>query len=132
MSSKTKEPAPEAAKVKTPEVATATNDELLALHAAQGELLAEQSAKIAAQEKQISELTAALKDLRSTALVVAPRTTPGPQPEVTIGNKKYRVLHGVTIRNEQALKTLTATEVAADQALLKQLLESKSSALEAL
>lgn len=121
---------------KTPDAkapdALVTNDDLLALHISQGDIIAKQAEQIAAQDTKIAALTAVIKGLQSTAPVAVPVAKTAVQPEVTIGGKKYRVVHGVTVRHEQALKTLTATEVAADTALLKSLLESKSSALEAL
>lgn len=104
-------------KVADPDTALVTNDELLALHTAQSELIA--------------ELQAELKALKSTAPVATSKPAPGVQPVVKIGSKEYRICHGVTVRHNGSMKTLTAQELAGDKELVKELFEAGSTAVEA-
>lgn len=103
--------------VEDPDKALVTNDELLALHTAQSDLIA--------------ELQAELKNLKSTLPVATNKPVSGVQPIVKIGSKEYRVCHGVTIRQNGSMKTFSLQEVAADKELVKELLESQSTAVEA-
>lgn len=121
MANKTENTAPatpeKPALVADPEKALVTNDELLALHTAQADLIA--------------ELKSEVERLKSTAQVATSKPAAGVQPVVKIGSKEYRICHGVTVRHNGSMKTLTALEVAGDKELVKELFEAGSTAVEA-
>lgn len=109
--------------VNDPEAANVTNDELLELHTAQGNLIAEQF-------EQIAALKAKLGALEANAKPSAP--APATAPVVKVGGREYRVVHGVSVRvADGLLRNLTPREIAGDTALLKELAAGNSTALQA-
>lgn len=95
--------------VSDPELATVTNDELLALHTAQNEVISDLQAKIALLEK---EKTAAAKG--------------GGGVVVTIEDVQYRVVHGLLTPNGRK----SPAEIAADEDLCASLIADGSSAIQ--
>lgn len=95
-----------------------SNDELLALHTAQGDVIADQQKKIAELESLVADLKAA------QPAAEAPRGG----TVVKIGKTEYQVVHGIRTGG----RVLTPAEIAADKKLCEQLIEQKSGALKAL
>lgn len=100
-----------------PAMATVTNDELLALHASQNEVIAEQQARIAALESLVERLQAA-------------QAAPAPKGGTIakVGKDEYQVLHGLRIAGQ----VLTPADIAANAELCKQLVADRSGALQKL
>lgn len=103
--------------VQDPEQTPITNEELLALHTSQGEVIARQDAEIA-------ELKDMIRMLTSGKSKPAKRAAGG--TIVQVCNEEYRVVHG--IRHEG--RKLSIEEIAADPDLCAALVASGSTALE--
>lgn len=100
-----------------PAMATVTNDELLALHASQNEVIADQQARIASLEALVAKLE---KGQAASA--------PKGGTIAKVGKDEYQVLHGLRIAGH----VLTPAEIAAKPELCEQLVADRSGALKKL
>lgn len=104
--------------------ANISNEDLVALVESQGELIAEQAAKIA-------ELETIAATLKEAAAAGKTRTAPtAPAGTFTVGKKEYRVTHGLQIRRDGALVKVSAEEILKDKELREQLVRSNSNAVQ--
>lgn len=106
----------------TPDTSTPTSDDLLALIEQQGEIIAVQNSQIAKLEETIDALQAKNPIAKSSAAAVG---------TFTVGNKEYRVVHGIRVRRNGVLATVPAAEILKDQQLREKLVADKSSAVQA-
>lgn len=95
-----------------PENGDLTADELLTLHAAQGNALEEQAQRIEELERKIAAQAASRKPAGGNA--------------TSVGAQEYRVVHGLIVNG----KKLTPAEIAQDTELCERLAAGNSSALQ--
>ncbi len=103
--------------VQDPEQAPVTNEELLQLHASQGEV-------IARQEKEIEVMRQALLELSKRN--DAPSAAKSKGVLVTVNKVEYKVVHGIVHQGRR----LSAPEIAADKKLCADLVAAGSTALQ--
>lgn len=96
-----------------------SNEEVLALQASQGDLIAEQA-------EQIESLKNLIREMQSGEEQKSSKATGGVICKV--GKAEYRVTHGLLLKG----KKLSPAEIAQDAELCKQLVADKSTALEQL
>lgn len=97
-----------------------TQEDLLALVESQGALIAEQQEKISVLERQTKELRSAAP--KSPAPVAASGT-------FKVGGKEYKVLHGVRIRRDGVLVTVSAADILSNKELREDLVKTGSTAV---
>lgn len=90
----------------------------------------ELEAQLVAQGELIAELHAKVQELQSATPSPAKRAATS-APTFKIGNKEFRVKHGLYVRDEGGLAKKDAGQIAADKGLRESLVQSNSSAVEA-